>query len=192
MLDQSLVMLHTDQEITSMANVLKCRKCKFYLPNSDLNQVWKHIKECSEISKLARGGGGVPGVVPGNNNNENTACALCNSRTHSVPSESDCVNVLKSSLALNCKKNTNNNQSECLECSNMAVKTKQTTTTTKTQLDNKVYFPFCNLHFSSHEKFVKLMKCFSTITHAFHQSDDSIEEIIVASKQQHKNNHFNR
>lgn len=188
MLDQSLVMLTTDQEITSVTNVLKCRKCKFYLPNSDLNQVWKHIKECSEISKLARGS--APSTSMPGNNSENAACVLCNSHTHSVPSESNCIKVLKSSLALNCNKITTTNQSKCLECSNMAV-TKQTTTPQQLDDNNKIYFPFCNLHFSSHEKFVKLMKCFSTITHAFHQSDDSIEEIIVASKQQHKK-HFNR
>ena len=165
MLDQSLVILNTDQGVTSVTNVLKCRKCKFYLPNFDLNQVLQHVKKCSEVSKLAR--------------SSIDECPLCGSRTHSAPSDK-CVSTLKECLALDCNAESrgfdtrHGKKHNCLEC-NMAV-----------NLSDNMKFPFCNVHISSHEKFVKLMKCFSNITEAFHQSHDSIEEFIVASKQQQK------
>ena len=169
MLDQSLVMLHTDQNVTSVATVLKCRKCKFYLPHHDLDQVLKHAKACNEASKQGRAGP------------SEGACALCGSRTHSAPSDQFCASVLEASLALSCNPPlAAANQKSCLECKNMAVN--------YPPLDDHSNdkFPFCKQHLSSKEKFVKLMKCFATITDAFHQSDDSIEELIVASKQHHK------
>ena len=166
MLDQSLVMLHTDQNVTSVATVLRCRKCKFYLPHHDLEQVLNHVKACNEASKQARAG------------SSEGACALCGSRTHSAPSDQLCVKALKASLALSCN-SLAANQKSCMECKNMAV---------NYPLDHHSNdkFPLCKQHLSSKEKFVKLMKCFATITDAFHQSDDSIEELIVASKQHHK------
>lgn len=150
-LDQHLVALQTDQGATSLASVLRCRKCKFYLASSG---VAKHADQC--WSKMTADVG---------------CCVYCGLVNR--PADHACLRTLKSSLVLGCNKT---NPDSCLVCKKMAVKTKN-------------YFPLCANHASSSEKFSKLTDCFAAILDAFsgENSDvDSIEELIVASKQKVK------
>ena len=78
LVDQHLVILSTDQNLTTWTSVLKCRKCKFYL-NGDLAN-----HSCFK-KKSAR-----------------SPCPLCNTNHASGPSEK-CEAVLKRALAISCK-----------------------------------------------------------------------------------------
>ena len=90
------------------------------------------------------------------------ACALCNTRhTGSGPSDK-CVSLLTGALALHCK-----NSSKCDD--------------KKAVIKNNNN----NHHTLKKETLLKVANCFATITNAFNEdANDSIEELIVASKQQ--------
>ena len=148
---------------TSLTSVLRCRKCKFYLPtNSDrqLENVLSHVHECVQTSADAAG--------PLEEKRAGHSCAVCGGPSGHL--EKDCLNYLKTSLALYCN--------PCMVCKNMAVNLKQCEKHTKISRDQK------------------LGKCLSIITNAFDRENhqDSIEELIVASKQiskrQHNNNSY--
>ena len=155
-LDQSLVIYTTtttqneakSTSKTSLTSVLRCRKCKFYLPtNSDgqLENVLSHVKECTGMSAVAT----------------SADCSVCGSTSAGPHSTKECLNVLKTSLALFCN--------PCLVCKKMAVNLKQCEKHTKPSRDQK------------------LGKCLAIITNAFdRENQDSIEELIVASKQNSK------
>ena len=93
---------------TSLTSVLRCRKCKFYLPtNSDrqLENVLSHVHECVQTSADASAGPLEEKQRAGH------SCAVCGGP--SGHPEKDCLNFLKTSLALYCN--------PCTVCKNMAV-----------------------------------------------------------------------
>jgi hypothetical protein len=148
---------------TSLTSVLRCRKCKFYLPtNSErqLENVLSHVLECAQTSAGAA-------VGPLEEKRAGHSCAVCGGPSGHL--ENDCLNYLKTSLALYCN--------PCMVCKkNMAVNLKQCEKHTKISRDQK------------------LGKCLSIITNAFdreNHQDSTIEELIVASKQNSKRQHNN-
>lgn len=142
-LDQALVIFSTEAQATSLTSVLKCRKCKFYLPShsdKQIEQVLKHVQACGQKAE------------PDAHALATSECALCAGRHAGHPAAgSVCAETLKSSLALQCRPKA------VTKCDNLA----------------------------------KLGKCLAVISHTFAQDNgDSIEELIVASKQRSKAKHF--
>ena len=137
---------------TSLTSVLRCRKCKFYLPtNSDrqLENVLSHVHECTESST-------------DDDKSRNLSCAVCGNKSGAAHSAQQCLSILKKSLALHCD--------PCLVCGKKAVNLRQ-----------------CEKHTNISRDQQNLGKCLAVITNAFDRDNqDSIEELIVASKQNSK------
>jgi len=97
-----------------------------------------------------------------------SACALCNKRHAGDGPSEECGRALTRALALSCRKS-------CLKCeiqNSKAVKNK------KSQKKN------CENHTFKSETLHTVAKCFATLTNAFNEdTNDTIEELIVASKQ---------
>ena len=150
MLDQCLVVYETDAKVVSLTSVLRCRKCKFYLPTR-LESVVSHAKACASPKASTQ-----------------KECTVCNA-CHSTSSTHACSSALRTTLALHCR---SLGSKSCLACSKAVIKNSML---------------FCENHTPSQEKFLKIGHCFATIVNAFTEhSNDSIEELIVASKQRSK------
>ena len=105
-LDQSLVIFTTDAKITSLISVVRCRKCKFYLPTSSETQfanVLSHVEACAEKSADATA---------------DQACLTCGNHVTQQHTRESCLRTLKEKLAIFCN--------PCLVCkqntTKMAVK----------------------------------------------------------------------
>lgn len=99
-LDQNLVIYSTaDSSKVSLTSVLRCRKCKFYLPthsDKQLQKVLEHVQSCQH---------------PPNSSN---CCAVCGAAGNS---KHDCGQTLKESLVLHCHQDwavNNNNQNKAV------------------------------------------------------------------------------
>jgi hypothetical protein len=118
MLDQHLVLFETKEPeekncgtTTNICSVLRCRKCKFYLPQ---NVVFAHAQKCwpTRLADAAHAGG--------------KACALCGAHSHRAPGEKACAQTLMTSRAVRCNNNNNNknNKNEQLSKQQQAVNQK--------------------------------------------------------------------
>ena len=124
-----------------------------------------NLESVSSHSKACNHGGSQPKA-----RGAQEECTVCGTRGHNLTTHAGepCLSALQTTLALRCRRNNNNNNS-CLVCSKAV----------------KGNF-FCENHtLSSSPKFLKIGQCFAAIINAFTE-DDSIEELIVASKQRSK------